>query len=597
MDLRTHRNTLLLVRQIFDAKNCTNPCINTSSQKPACSCAAPVVQCFPRTSPEAAGISSEYLYRFINDLRNDDTLDPHGIMIVRNGSVITEGTFGPYDQNLWHITHSECKSITALAVGMLIDEGKLSLDDKIIKIFEKRLPLIALLTQKDLTVRHLLTMTSSVVFNEVGAVTETDWVRCFLESSLRNEPGKKFEYNSMNSYMLSAVVLQVSGQGLMSYLKERLWEPLGIEDIYWETCPEGIEKGGWGLYIRPEDIAKIGQLVLQNGNWGGQQLVSASWIREAASFQTATPENYGSYNYGYHIWVGRNQNVFLFNGMFGQNVLGFPDTGVLIVSNAGNNELFQQSNFYRLIEQYFSADYHPEDSLPENPQAHGRLLDLLLDLHKPQPAAPSPQNPLCFMGSAYTSPEELCGQLDGRKYLADAGKSPAVGLLPLLMQTVQNNYTKGFKDLAFSVTDGVFTLTVTEEDEKYQLPVGFADAETTELSFHGEPYKVGVTGVFTTNEDDILVLKISISFLEIANTRVLKIFFYGDTIVTKWLETPGKKYFTDGLSAIGSEIKLGLLLNTILGKADTDYIDYKISGVFEPEVTCRLLVQDQLPKE
>lgn len=593
MDLRTHRNTLLLVRQIFDAKKSTNPCITTVPQKPACSAAAPVARRFPRTSPEAEGISSEYLYRFINDLRNDDTLDPHGIMILRNGSVITEGTFGAYDQNLWHITHSECKSITALAIGMLIEEGKLSLDDKIIKIFEKKLPMIALLTQKDLTVRHLLTMSSAVVFNEAGAVTETDWVRCFLESSLRSESGKRFEYNSMNSYMLAAIVHQVSGQGLMSYLRERLWEPLGIEDIYWETCPEGIEKGGWGLYIRPEDIAKIGQLVLQNGNWEGQQLVSASWIREAASFQITTPEHCGNYNYGYHFWVGRNQNVFLFNGMFGQNVLGFPGTGILIVSNAGNNELFQQSNFYKLIEQYFSGDYHPEDSLPGNPEAQGRLLELLDSLHRPLPAAPSPQNPMQFMGETYASTEELCGLLNGRTYIADEAKSSAVGLLPLLTQTVQNNYTKGLKELAFSFADGVFTVTIREADEKYQLPVGFDAAAKTDLSFHGEPYKVGVTGVFTTNEDGILVLKIRISFLEIANTRVIKIFFYGDTIVTKWLETPGKKYFTDGLAAIGSEIKLGFLLNTILGKADTDYIDFKINAVFEPEVTCRLLAKEQ----
>ena len=592
MDLRTHRNTLLLVRQIFDSKNSTNPCIRTIPQKPVCSCSGPVAQPFTRTTPEAKGISSDYIARFITDLKNDETLDPHGFMILRNGAVIAEGAFGAYDLSLWHITHSECKSITALAIGMLIDEGKLSLDDKIIKIFDKRIAMITYLTHKDMTVRHLLTMTSGIVFNEVGAVTETDWVKCFLESSVRVEPGRRFEYNSMNSYMLSAIVRQVSGQGLMSYLQERLWEPLGIKDVYWETCPEGIEKGGWGLYIRPEDIAKIGQLILQKGRWGGRRIVSASWVKKATSMQMETPEALGSYNYGYQIWVGRHQNVFLFNGMFGQNVLGFPDTGMLIVSNAGNNELFQQSRFYTLVEQYFPADFHPGDFLPEDPEAYRRLSALQQNLRGPYPVKPSPQQPMLVGNRTLTSLAELCDDLDGRMYIADAVESPAVGLLPLMTQAIHNNYTKGLKSLSFSMENNIFILTVTEADETHRIPVGFDVPETADLSFHSEPHRVGTTGTFTTDEDDNLVLKLRISFLEISNTRVLKIFFYDDRIVTKWAESPGKKYLSDGLAAIGGEIKMGPLLNTILGKADTGFIEHKIDSVFEPTVTCRLMRQE-----
>jgi len=589
MDIRTHRNTLLLVRQIFDGKSSTVPCIRTPAQKPPCSEGATVAQSFPRTSPENKGVASDYLTRFIRDLRNDETLDMHGIMILRNGSVIAEGSFGGYDQNVWHITHSACKSVTALAVGMLIDEGKLSLEDRVVRIFEKRTDMIALLRHKDLTVRHLLNMSSGIVFNEAGAVTETDWVKCFLESSVRGESGRRFEYNSMNTYMLSAIVSQVSGQSLMSYLKDRLWEPLGIKDVFWETCPEGIEKGGWGMYIRPEDIAKIGQLVLQKGIWNGHHLVSEDWIKEASSFQIATPENLGSYNYGYQMWVGRHQNVFLFNGMFGQNVLGFPDTGILIVSNAGNNELFQKSNFYKWVEQYFPRDYRPEDFLPENPEEFKKLQALFFSLRESMPVTPGPGHPLYLKDKAVTSLEELCGSLAGKIYIPDEGKARAVGLLPMIVQVVQNNYTTGLKSMEFALENGIFTLIVMESDEIHRLPIGFGTPEKADLNFHGEPYKVAVSGAFTTDEDDRLVLKLRISFLEIANARVLKIFFDGDVIVTKWLESPDQKYLSDVLAAISNEVKLGPLLNTILGKADSDYIDYKINCAFAPEVTCTVV--------
>jgi len=588
MDLKTHRNTLLLVRQIFDRKASTVPCIETIPQKPSCPSMAPVLQPFPRTSPEEQGISSAYLARFIDELNRDETLDPHGIMILRNGAVIAEGAFGSYDQSLWHMIFSGSKSITALAVGMLIDEGKLSLDDKIVKIFENDINMITLLTHKDMTVRHLLTMTSGIVFNEAGAVTETDWVKCFLESAVRNEPGKKFEYNSMNSYMLSAIVRKVSGRGLMSYLKERLWDPLGIRDVFWETCPGGIEKGGWGLYIRPEDIAKIGQLVLQQGLWNGRRLVSSAWIKEACSFQTETPKRLGGFNYGYHVWVGREQNVFLFNGMFGQNLLGFPDTGILLVSNAGNNELFQQGNFFSLVEKYFPADYRPANSLPEDPEAYGRLKVLTDSLRRSFPVRPSPERPLYIKSEKLTSLPDLCASLAGRTYIADEQQAPAVGLLPLIIQTVQNNYTKGLKSLAFSFEDGIFTLTVTETDAVYRLPIGFGAPETADLDFHGEPYKTGITGTFTTDEDDRLVLKLRVSFLETPNSRILKIFFYDGWIITKWLESPGKNYLGEALASIAHEVKLGPLLNTIMGKADTDFIEHKIGGAFEPEVICRL---------
>ncbi len=118
----------------------------------------------------------------------------------------------------------------------------------------------------------------------------------------------------MNSYMLSVIVRDVSGQSLMEYLKPRLFRPLQIQRVDWEVCPKGIEKGGWGMYMTPEDMAKIGLLYLQNGIWQGERLISEALIREATKMQMAAPQSTGAYHYGYHVWVGKQGKSFLLNG-------------------------------------------------------------------------------------------------------------------------------------------------------------------------------------------------------------------------------------------------------------------------------------------
>ncbi|HBP38354.1 MAG TPA: hypothetical protein DD640_06380 [Clostridiales bacterium] len=588
MDLKTHRSALSLLNQIADRKNSTVPRVETPPQKPPCRCDAPMLQPFPRTSPEAQGIPSAHIAGFLRDLNDLESLDLHSIMILRHGAVIAETGICAYDQRVWHITHSQCKSITGLAIGMLIDEGKLSLDDKVVKIFEDRAAVISLLTHKNITVRHLLTMTSGVVFNEAGAVTETDWVKCFLESAVRTEPGKKFTYNSMNTYMLSAIVRQVSGQGLMAYLEDRLWKPLGITEIFWETCPQGIEKGGWGLYIRPEDIAKIGQLVLQKGLWAGQQLVSVRWAEEAASVQMETPTYLGDYHYGYQIWVGRRRKSFLFNGMFGQNVLGLPDIGVLVVTTAGNSELFQQNGFYSLVDRYFPDDLRQQRPLSEDPDAHRQLQALQNRLQQSAFVGKGSWSARYTAGINTLDPTALCSELDGRTYLADSEESAAVGLLPLMAQVIQNNYTRGFMSLTFAGSEDDFYLTLTENDASYRLPVGFSVPKHTDLDFHGEIYKVGVTGKFAADEDGSLVLVLRISFLEIANSRILKIFFHGDAILIRWLESPGRQFLIEGLVMLKNEIKSYPFIAAMLSRLDQDLIGYKIRRALEPETTARL---------
>lgn len=172
-----------------------------------------------RMTPESQGISSAHLAAFLEALGAEKSTDIHQVLIARNGKVICECGYAPYPAGLWHASYSMCKSITGMAIGMLIEEGLLTLEARVVDLFRKRKNLLHLLRQKDITVRHLLTMTSCVNFNEAGSVTGNDWVRGFLESGLGGVPGKEFMYNSMNSYMLSAIVTELTGETLILILK------------------------------------------------------------------------------------------------------------------------------------------------------------------------------------------------------------------------------------------------------------------------------------------------------------------------------------------------------------------------------------------
>ncbi len=581
MDLHVINNSVSLLRHIFDNRIRTVSRIETIPGKPVFQ-DAPITPPLPRATPESKGVPSGLLTEYFKALADAERLDMHSVTVMRDGAVIAETDFGAYDRRIWHVSHSAAKSVTGLAVGMLVDEGKLALADRVVKLLEDRAPKLSLLKMKDITVAHLLTMTSGVLFNEAGAVTETDWVRGFLESSALGDPGEKFSYNSMNSYILSAIVRQVSGMGLMDYLRPRLWEPLGITRVYWETCPMGIEKGGWGLYLRQEDFAKIGQMVLQNGMWNGRRIVSEEWIKAATSPQAETSKNYGNYSYGYQMWVDRQRDAFLFNGMFGQNVLCYRDLGIIIATNAGIDEVFQQSEFYKITDSFFDRSLGAR--LPENPKDHRAMLAFLASQDAKIAKKPARRR---FFKSGTGGLPEMCGRLAGRKYTISSPNRVSAGLMPLVMQAIQNIYTKGLVCLSFSMEEGRFFLNVEEEDAFFKLPVGFGMPEYTEADFNGEPHRLGITGRFAKDEDDRDVLIVRVSFLEFTSARHIRLYFSPGlgTLSARWRETPGRPFLEESLTMLTRELKTHPIISGLLGKASPDYIQYKLSAAFEPEFT------------
>lgn len=330
MNLTTASRTLQLLGRILDPRSATEPFLPPRAEKRALPL-RPAEQPLPRCAPEEQGISSRHIRQFLEELDRDKALYMQDVMVLRRGCVLCEASFGSQDLRAAKSTFSACKSVTSLAVGLLVDDGVLSLTEKVADIFGDLCTPAVRRRLKDLTVEHLLTMRAGIQFSEAEALTEADWVRRFLNASVRGEPGTEFLYNSLNSYILSAIIALKAGKGVHQLVRERLFAPLGITDTLWETCPAGIDKGGWGFYIRPEDMAKLGQLVLDGGLWQGERLLSQTYLDAALTAHAVPPETTGDFNYGYHIWVGRRENTFLFNGMLGQNVLGFRDSGLSLI--------------------------------------------------------------------------------------------------------------------------------------------------------------------------------------------------------------------------------------------------------------------------
>jgi len=230
-----------------------------------------------------------------------------GIEVYQHGQMIAKHRWAPdYRYSL----HSVSKSFTSCAIGMLVAEGKLSVDEHIIDIFPDLAPAEPLPFFDELTVEHLLTMNTGhlkdTVFSGEMGLDEEDGVRHFLNCPIDVKPGTHFLYNNGATYVLSAIVQRRSGETLPAYLKPRLFDPLGMDFIHWDTCPKNRALGYTGLYLNTHELAKMGLLYLNKGVWEGKQLVPAEWVaRSGMALSDTTPHNDGpdgACGYGYQFW-------------------------------------------------------------------------------------------------------------------------------------------------------------------------------------------------------------------------------------------------------------------------------------------------------
>lgn len=352
----------------------------------------------PRSTPEAQGISSAGILALVNEIDrlnqrepgDTETITPefHSLMILRNGHVIAEGWWQPYGPELNHALFSLSKSFTSTAIGFAVQENLLNLDDQVLSFFPTKRPDDVSENLEAMTIRHLLTMSTGQPSDDR---TSEDWVQTFLAIPVESEPGSTFRYSTSATFMLSAILQEVTGETLMEYLTPRLFEPLAIEGVEWLKSPGGYNTGGYGMSATTEDIARLGQFYLQEGNWEGEQLLSKDWIALATSKQienASDPTNPGNatndwaQGYGFQFWQTTHQ-AYRGDGAFGQFCLVIPELNLVVAATAGTPNMQAMLNiFWEHLLPAIEADPQPED-----PDALNQLQEKLITLETLQPAA------------------------------------------------------------------------------------------------------------------------------------------------------------------------------------------------------------------
>ena len=306
------------------------------------------------TQAEKSDVNLNLLKQY-KSAAKERNLNINSIMVLRHGKVVYEEWFGRNKPKDLHVMYSVTKTWNMTAIGFAVDEGLISLDDKVISFFPDMLPEVVTEKLGAMKVRHLLTMTTGNIENEINARRrenhKEDYIKGFLACTVHRQPGTYYEYNSEASFMLAAILQRVTGMTVREYLQSRLFEPLQITNLRWDEV-QGINHGGYGLYIQTESMAKLGQLYLQKGMWNGKRLLSEKWIQMASSYQTfsipasndpekLTPEQKAgdfTAGYGFQMWRCRWPDAYRADGAKGQYIMVLPneDAVIAITSNEAN---------------------------------------------------------------------------------------------------------------------------------------------------------------------------------------------------------------------------------------------------------------------
>jgi len=300
----------------------------------------------PRSTPSAQGVDAAGLLDLVDAVEGGN-LGLHSLMVVRHGRVVAEGWWRPYAADRVHLAYSLSKTVTAMAVGFLAQEGRLSLDDRVLDHFPDLDRSAVAPGWEDVRVRHCLSMTVGHEEDAWGRVFDRlsgtdfgdtgDWVPRVFATEPTQSPGTVFAYNQVATYLLAVIVRQLAGVGVSEVLRPRLLAPLGLPEIPWHRDPLGRELGFTGAHLRTEAIASIAQLYLDRGRWEGRQLLSESWVDEATRAFGPLNEDPNAdedwrLGYGYSFWMQRFG--FRGDGAYGQFLVVLPEHDTVVAVTA-----------------------------------------------------------------------------------------------------------------------------------------------------------------------------------------------------------------------------------------------------------------------
>ena len=491
---------------------------------------------FRRSTPERHGISSKRIYSMLSELESEARSNIHNLMVIAGGEVIAECSRDGYGVNIAHLSHSMSKTVCGMIVGIVVGDGLLDTDDRLVDIF----PEIAYRDKRfaEITVEHLLNMTSGVDFNEAGSITESKWTEAFFASTLHFAPGAKFAYNSMNSYVLARVVERVSKRAFGDIAAERFFAPLGIKNYFWEKSPEGTEKGGWGLYMSAESWAKVGYMLLSDGKFLDRRILTYEWMEKSLNTSVATSYISCDFDYGYQIWRSRSGEEYLFNGMLGQNVWICPKNDIIAVITGGNNELFQDSPSLNIIRRYLGSQIDDELS-----RADYRILKEkqteFFDCRRFVRPRKRKQGFFYWLGIRQSESFDALWNSALGEYRFGINN---VGMLPLVVRAMQNNLDSRLESLSLFCRDNQLYLSFTESGREHTLAVGLYEYRSGVLDFRGEKYVVRCMGEALVGADGEREYRIEMIFPELPNTRMLRITHpQNDRIFIEFFEIPNDK--------------------------------------------------------
>jgi CubicO group peptidase (beta-lactamase class C family) len=470
---------------------------------------APFSRDFPRSSPEAQGVSSKGIRDFV-EAANASNITWHSFMLVRHGHVVAEGWWKPFGPDFVHSLYSLSKSFTSTAIGLLVGEGKLDIHAPLVSWFPKDLPENPGANLQQVTVRHMLMMNTGHGADTLPKMraSQDTWTRTYLAQPVDYVPGSHFLYNTGNTYMLGAILHQITGQTLEQYLKPRLFDPLNIGGYDWEVSPQGLNTAGYGLRVMTEDIAKLGQLYLHKGVWNDKQILSESWVHEATSFQTTSQVNNGDWSqgYGYQFWRCTH-NFFRGDGAYGQFCIVMPELDAVLAITSQSPDM--QKSMTIAWEHLLPAIQAGAAPLPESPAEWTALKIDLASLSLPIPRG------------SVTSP--LSSKIAGRTWTLAANEFGA--------QSVQFALSNESGSLSVTVDGKVKTLDFGWENWYTDGPRGLYVFNAGDMV----PMPTFIAGTGTWINDH--TLQVNLRFVEAIFGDVLTCSFEGDKLSISFLNS------------------------------------------------------------
>ncbi len=512
-------------------------------------------------------LNDRFIDDFISNLKEDNRVNLSGIGILYKGRLVREEYVYPYTSKYRHVSFSMCKSIVAMAVGIAIEKKLIKLEERIIDIFPEFDTVFVKKGIKSITVRNLLTMTTGAYFDELSAYFSDNWLISYFNGDVMFEPDSEFSYNSLNTYILVAVIRKRTGMSLEEFLDKHLFKYLNISDITWDMSPEGMEQGGWGVKISIPDMLKLGQLYLNKGcveyNDKKINVIPSKWIEESTSIQVKLNDKEVVSGYGYHIWILQD-GAYLFNGLFGQNVYVNPEKELVVAITASAYEIFPGGSLVSKL-----CDFSGADTLYDTSFITG-IKNLLK----------RPRYELIKREKIKYDEDTFFYVLSEYMDIKYVFEEYAASILPISIQGLYSMFSSGIKAIQFKRIDDRFCMLVNENDCEYTILLGYKDNsyEYQVIDIKGKKIPIAANCSFAFDEDDDFLLKIKLDYLEEVGNRIFKIYLKNNYILLKATEVPDLQEFTGMLFG---ESKIRRTKNLKKIKAP-DYMEYKINKILSP---------------